>query len=811
MTSIYSQPCDSHTLLQVPDVSPVHPRSPLNLIPPRIALPTPSLSPRSLRRQVRDPISADISVLTSFRMHPWKMSRWMFPLQGAVKVDSVESQSCERQERPNPVHLPPSSPSPLSPHTSSPSHLNPPPPSSPSTPSIPPCSPPVFPLPPSSPLPPFLSSPSPLPPLLSSPSLLLPPPPSPRLPLRPPSLRRPRPPSAASFCDPADEEVSHITSSAEQRWKDEAGGVQESRGKTGRSHSLSPYTTPYSLDSASPLPPPLPPSSSRSALSLLGTGLKDRDFRKGFSVDNKGFLDKPSSLSAGYPEDQRRHSIEVCLPPDILPGDDQPFKCEAHRSEKGGQAFPVRVKSVGGGHRKKKMSPPCISIHPPSEREPPQIASPPKLADCSMMLRRRTPSYDLTPHTQSNMQDPSADSQMRTPMHSPMHTTLTPVHVPLQANSPTHTLTPPRASTPTHSPTYTPPHASTPTHPHIPISPNIFIQPHAPLLPNAMPFPQTHSLSPTARRSPVTGDYMPRPQFTFDQPQSRYMSGLSAGLSDTETATCSSPFDNRLGSGTGFSAKNRRTAQWTLSIAFRNQEVDELVQTLWSWSRGSSFKPSRDKHWGGHTRRSLGEWFFLFLKINSAKILIILSAGTVPSNNQRPWVHFPTELKEQQIRWGCTSQTVPTVHGVFRTVDTPGLKPPNSVAKVFLTHCPHPREPIRKQRLADNLWPLQEVVCEMRAWEELCDMQLQVLYRSSACPSSAPRSHWSQQKCVRVREWACLRFLMWSVLSNLLSRKLAVLFLRLQQQRGGAGQSCSICLTVYLCSVNKGKYCIWWD
>uniref|UniRef100_A0A8C4P1E8 Calcium channel, voltage-dependent, T type, alpha 1H subunit a n=1 Tax=Dicentrarchus labrax TaxID=13489 RepID=A0A8C4P1E8_DICLA len=351
--------------------------------------------------------------------------------------------------------------------------------------------------------------------------------------------------------------VYHITSSA-QRWRNEEGVGQESRGKAGRSHSLSPYTTPHSLDS-SPLPPPLPPSSSRSALSLLGVGLKDRDFRKGFSVDNKGFLDKPSSLFAGHPDDQRRHSIEVCLPQDVNASDSQHSTREAHRSEKSGQAFPMRVQSVGGGHRKKKMSPPCISIHPPSEREHPQNASPPKLADCSMMLRRRTPSYDLTAHIQSNTHTPdvSADSQM----HSPMYTVLTPIHVPLQAHSPTHTLTPSRASTPTHTQTYTPPHASTPTHPHIPISPNIFIQPHAPLVPNTMPFSQTHSLSPAARHSPLTGDYIPLPQFTFDQPQSRYMSGLSAGLSDPDSATCSSPFDNRLGSSAGFSAKNRRTAQ----------------------------------------------------------------------------------------------------------------------------------------------------------------------------------------------------------------------------------------------------------
>uniref|UniRef100_A0A8C9Z733 Voltage-dependent T-type calcium channel subunit alpha-1H n=1 Tax=Sander lucioperca TaxID=283035 RepID=A0A8C9Z733_SANLU len=279
VTSVHSQPCESHALLQVPDVSHVHPRSPPTLTMPRIAPPTPSPSPRALRRQVRDPISE--------------------------------------------------------------------------------------------------------------------------------------------------------------------GGGQESRGKVGRSHSLSPYTTPYSLNSystASPSPPPLPPSSSRSKLSLLGAALMDCDSRKALSVDTQAILDRPSSLSAGYPDDQRRHSIEVCLPQAVLTSDDQHFAREAHRSEKGGQAFPVRVQSVGGGHRKKKMSPPCISIHPPSERELPQIASPPKLADCSMMLRRRTPSYDLTPHAQSNTQDVSADSQMRTQMHSPRHTPLTPIHVPLQAHSPTHTL-----------------------------------------------------------------------------------------------------------------------------------------------------------------------------------------------------------------------------------------------------------------------------------------------------------------------------------------------------------------------------------
>ncbi|XP_017283632.1 voltage-dependent T-type calcium channel subunit alpha-1I isoform X2 [Kryptolebias marmoratus] len=513
--SVHSQPCESRSLLQVPNVSPHHPQSTPTLTLPRIAPPTPCPSPRAMHRQV------------------------------AIKVDSVESQSNEKQERPNSAHLPPQSPSPHSTYTPSFSPVT----SQSSSPS-------VLSLPPrslsSSPLSPSPSSPSPLPLLPSTPSLLLPPPPSPRLPSRSGSLRRPRAPSAVSLVDPADEEVYHITTLARSRWKDEEGGEQESRRKTSRSHSLSPYTLPCRLDfSFSSLSPPsvLPPSSARSAQSLLEAGLKDA--KKGFSVDNHDFLDKLSPESAGYSEDQRRHSIEVCLPQTLITSDSQHLTTENHQSGKSAQALPVRVQSVRSSHRKKKTSPPCISIHPPSEKEHPRLPSPPKLADCSMMLRHRTPSIDLTPPSNTFTKDTSTD--IRTQMQTP----LTPIHVPLQALSPTHTLTP----TPTHTQTHTPLVASTQSLPSIPISPNVFIQPHAPLLPTVMHFSQSHPLSSAARHAPLAGDCVPLPRFTFDQPQSRYVSGLSAAISDPDPATCSSPFDSRLGSSAGFSAKNRRTAQ----------------------------------------------------------------------------------------------------------------------------------------------------------------------------------------------------------------------------------------------------------
>uniref|UniRef100_A0A8C5EXP5 Voltage-dependent T-type calcium channel subunit alpha-1H n=1 Tax=Gouania willdenowi TaxID=441366 RepID=A0A8C5EXP5_GOUWI len=159
-------------------------------------------------------------------------------------------------------------------------------------------------------------------------------------------------------------------------------------------HSLSPFTFPCSLDSSSSSPPPPPPllpsSSSRSVLSLLESGGKD--LRKGVSGENQGGLDKPLS-PIGHTDDQRRHSIEVCLPQAVITGDHLTSTPESNWLEKGG---PVRVQSVRSTPRKKKMSPPCISIHSPSEKEPPQVPSPPKLADCSTMLRPKVFSFSHT-------------------------------------------------------------------------------------------------------------------------------------------------------------------------------------------------------------------------------------------------------------------------------------------------------------------------------------------------------------------------------------------------------------------------------
>uniref|UniRef100_A0A8C9T7A2 Voltage-dependent T-type calcium channel subunit alpha-1H n=1 Tax=Scleropages formosus TaxID=113540 RepID=A0A8C9T7A2_SCLFO len=147
-----------------------------------------------------------------------------------------------------------------------------------------------------------------------------------------------------------------------------------------RSHSLSPYACPDGKV-------PVPLKNCSSAANLLACGLREKELKKFYSVDTKGFLAKPS-----WAEDTRRHSIEIC--PSV---DDSGLDFEApmegrRRSSLHGQTVPPECLTV---HRKKKMSPPCISVEPPLETELlTPAASRGKIPESSMLLRRRTPSFD---------------------------------------------------------------------------------------------------------------------------------------------------------------------------------------------------------------------------------------------------------------------------------------------------------------------------------------------------------------------------------------------------------------------------------
>ncbi|XP_021267005.1 voltage-dependent T-type calcium channel subunit alpha-1H isoform X1 [Numida meleagris] len=166
--------------------------------------------------------------------------------------------------------------------------------------------------------------------------------------------------------DLADEEVRHINSSAKD-WGEhsEAGSC-----------STSPFVSP----AASPVP-----LKNCSTSSLAAGSSKERDLKKFYSIDTKGFLTKPS-----WADDQRRHSIEIC--PSARDGDCG-FEERAEEKPRSPAHIQPESEYIHGARRKKKMSPPCISIDPPMEDDG-GAASRTKPSENSM-LRRRTPSCEF--------------------------------------------------------------------------------------------------------------------------------------------------------------------------------------------------------------------------------------------------------------------------------------------------------------------------------------------------------------------------------------------------------------------------------
>ncbi|XP_063790950.1 voltage-dependent T-type calcium channel subunit alpha-1H isoform X2 [Pseudophryne corroboree] len=173
--------------------------------------------------------------------------------------------------------------------------------------------------------------------------------------------------------DLADEEVSHINSSA-KGWRGQSNH---------RSHSVSPF-----ISQASSPPPVL--KNCNSTASLAGTS---KDLKKFYSVDTQGFLAKPI-----WAEDQRRHSIEIC--PSIDDDGDSCFNLSIEDRHDSSALIKSDPEYINGVRRKKKMSPPCISIDPPMEDES-GTASRTKASENSMMLRRRTPSCESTAYRDS--------------------------------------------------------------------------------------------------------------------------------------------------------------------------------------------------------------------------------------------------------------------------------------------------------------------------------------------------------------------------------------------------------------------------
>uniref|UniRef100_A0A8C0E6Y7 Calcium voltage-gated channel subunit alpha1 H n=1 Tax=Balaenoptera musculus TaxID=9771 RepID=A0A8C0E6Y7_BALMU len=102
------------------------------------------------------------------------------------------------------------------------------------------------------------------------------------------------------------------------------------------------------------------------------------DLHRLYSVNAQGFLDQP-----GRADEQRRPSVEQGC------GDSRPEAGEA-------KTRALEAELALGARRKKKMSPPCISIEPPAEDE--GAARAPAAEGGSTTLRRRTPSCEAVSH-----------------------------------------------------------------------------------------------------------------------------------------------------------------------------------------------------------------------------------------------------------------------------------------------------------------------------------------------------------------------------------------------------------------------------
>ncbi|NWR24703.1 CAC1H protein, partial [Emberiza fucata] len=187
------------------------------------------------------------------------------------------------------------------------------------------------------------------------------------VPSRPPSPSSPPGPEGCQGepSDLADEEVRHINSSAKD-WAEEHSDPG--------SRSTSPFTSPA----------PSPVALKNCSTSSLSR--REKDLKKFYSTDTKGFLSKPS-----WADEQRRHSIEIC------PSGGAPEPAE-DKQRPPGHVQP-EADYIHGARRKKKMSPPCISIDPPMEDE--GAAAPRTKPSENTLLRRRTPSCEFPAYRES--------------------------------------------------------------------------------------------------------------------------------------------------------------------------------------------------------------------------------------------------------------------------------------------------------------------------------------------------------------------------------------------------------------------------
>ncbi|KAM4716306.1 voltage-dependent T-type calcium channel subunit alpha-1G isoform 3-T3 [Anableps anableps] len=204
-------------------------------------------------------------------------------------------------------------------------------------------------------------------------------------------------------------------------------------------HCLASYSSSASSSSSSHPPPPLPARPQQqqqeeveaasedhevslitcgglvksNSVAMEDTGCQEsqspcvRQLKRFHSVDTQGHSTlQPRPRPYSWLDDPRRHSVEVCPAEDPCPQRSATSTSSGFVSRSDSLQIPTQA-PLPSPRRKKKMSPPCISVDPPDELEPqtglyPSLSGmglgglgmPPPLPSRDTCLRRRAPSSD---------------------------------------------------------------------------------------------------------------------------------------------------------------------------------------------------------------------------------------------------------------------------------------------------------------------------------------------------------------------------------------------------------------------------------
>ncbi|KAL1005266.1 hypothetical protein UPYG_G00056880, partial [Umbra pygmaea] len=173
--------------------------------------------------------------------------------------------------------------------------------------------------------------------------------------------------------------------------------------------TISPSFPPGSLHPAqSTISPSFPPGSLHPAQSPISPPLLDDADEEVIRIISYTHTPEHICRASSPPTHTPEHICRASSPPTHTPGSPHSYlslnACLSLDEEQRSCCLSSQLGSpVRKRKKKQRMSPPCISVAPPSEAQVPTVT---QLKDSSMYLRRRTPSFDSTSQRDSLDMEP---------------------------------------------------------------------------------------------------------------------------------------------------------------------------------------------------------------------------------------------------------------------------------------------------------------------------------------------------------------------------------------------------------------------